>query len=209
MKAIHFDFQGIYDEFQPKVLRYLTRMLGENEAEDVTQEVFSKISQTLATFRGDSQLSTWIYRIATNAALDRIRSKSFPAANQKSLSIDPSSDNDTNEDTCDEASSTSADQQLIREEMNACIRNVMNRLPENYRTVVVLSEFEGLRDREIADILGLSLEATKIRIHRARTQLRKELAASCVFYRDERNEFACDVKNQPRNDLTTIGLKKP
>jgi len=61
------DFQKIHDEFRPKIERYLVRLVGEYEAEDLTQDVFIKISRALQTFRGESQLSTWIYRVATNA----------------------------------------------------------------------------------------------------------------------------------------------
>jgi RNA polymerase sigma-70 factor, ECF subfamily len=86
------------------------------------------------------------------------------------------------------------ERQVIREEMNACIRNVIDRLPENHSTIIVPSNLEGLRDSEIADILGQSTGAVKIRLHRARGQLRKELSSSCVFYRDEENEPACDLK---------------
>ena len=77
------EFQKIYDSFRPKILRYLTRLVSEYEAEDLTQEVFVKINQALKTFRGESQLSTWIYRIATNVALDRLRSPSFQRMVQK------------------------------------------------------------------------------------------------------------------------------
>jgi RNA polymerase sigma-70 factor (ECF subfamily) len=70
----------------------------------------------------------------------------------------------------------------------------VDRLPEPYRTVIVLSEIEGFKNLEIADILGLSLDNVKIRLHRAREKLRQGLAAGCTFHRDERNEFACDRK---------------
>jgi RNA polymerase sigma-70 factor (ECF subfamily) len=84
------EFQKIYDAFQPKILRYLIRLVGENEAEDVTQEIFVKVSQALENFRGESKLSTWLYRIATHAALDRLRSPSFQRIVQKKLSDDSS-----------------------------------------------------------------------------------------------------------------------
>jgi len=80
--------EEIYDTFKPKILRYLKRLVGEHEAEDLTQEVFTKIGEALKDFRGDSQISTWIYRIATNAALDRLRSSSFQQMTQEALSID-------------------------------------------------------------------------------------------------------------------------
>src|SRR3970040_1463702 len=69
------DFQSIHARFRPRVLRYLARLVGEAEAEDLTQAVMLKISAALPGFRGDSSVSTWIYRIATNAGLDRLRRK--------------------------------------------------------------------------------------------------------------------------------------
>ena len=78
--------------------------------------------------------------------------------------------------------------------MNECILGVVEKLPENYRTVVVLSELEGFKDDEIAEILGVSIHTAKIRLHRARARLKKDLEIHCNFYRDERNEFACDSK---------------
>ena len=73
--------------------------------------------------------------------------------------------------------------------MNACIREFIERLPPNYKMVMVLSELEGFKNDEIAEILGLSLDTVKIRLHRAREKLRKELEAGCSFYRDECDEL--------------------
>ena len=71
------DFESIHTAFRPRIHRYLTRLVGMQDAEDLTQEVFFKISQGLRAFRRESQLSTWIYRIATNVAIDRRRSSSY------------------------------------------------------------------------------------------------------------------------------------
>src|SRR5512143_409390 len=68
-------FQEIYERFQPGVLRFLSRLVGEDEAEDVVQEVFLRVDRGLEGFRGESSLGTWIYRIARNAALDRLRNR--------------------------------------------------------------------------------------------------------------------------------------
>jgi len=68
-------FQEIYERFQPGVLRFLSRLVGEEEAEDVTQEVFLRVDRGLEGFRGESSIGTWIYRIARNAALDHLRSR--------------------------------------------------------------------------------------------------------------------------------------
>jgi RNA polymerase sigma-70 factor (ECF subfamily) len=77
MEACALEFQKIYDTYQPKILRYLTRMVGESDAEDLTQDVFVKVNKALGDFRGESKVSTWLYRIATNVAMDRMRSPSI------------------------------------------------------------------------------------------------------------------------------------
>ncbi len=81
------EFQAIYTEFYPKIHRYLTYLVGMSESEDLTQDVFVKISKALQDFRGESQLSTWIYRIATNTARDKKRSRAYHLA-QENFSFD-------------------------------------------------------------------------------------------------------------------------
>jgi len=76
------DFPALYSEFYPKITRYLRRLVGEAEAEDVAQETFVKVSRSLDGFRGESRLSTWIYRIATNTAMDHLRKPSTRQSRQ-------------------------------------------------------------------------------------------------------------------------------
>jgi RNA polymerase sigma-70 factor (ECF subfamily) len=78
--------------------------------------------------------------------------------------------------------------------MNECVRLYLDRLPASYRSVLLFSEDEGLTNQQIAETLGISLEAAKIRLHRARGRLRKELGGGCDVYRDDRNELACEPK---------------
>src|SRR5512142_1564683 len=84
-------FQQIYDSFQPKIRHYLARIVGQDEAEDLTQEVFMKVIQGLPGFKNQSAVSTWLYRIATNAALDRLRRPAFQQARTTSA-IDSTGD---------------------------------------------------------------------------------------------------------------------
>lgn len=191
MSANELEFQKIYDTFQPKILRYLTRFIGESEAEDLTQETFVKVHQALENFRDESQLSTWIYRIATNTALDRLRSPSFQRGAQTSLSESLDVNGIADKVICTEEKKPLIEQQLIREEMNECIRGYIEKLPESYRTVLVLSEWEGLRNNEIAEILGVTLNIIKIRLHRAKSKLKEELETHCEFYWVE--EMPCNV----------------
>ncbi len=189
-------FESVYDEFHPRIQRYLDRLVGPTEAEDVAQEVFAKVSQALPQFKGNSSLSTWIYRIATNAAYDRLRSRS--ARSPAEVSIDrvaPVEDR-----------SPGVEQKLVRREMRDCIEQYIDRLPASYRAVVILSEHEGLTNQEIADALGVSLDTVKIRLHRARGRLRRNLGDGCSFYRDERNELACEPK--PESEPGSGGVSR-
>ncbi len=178
------DFRKIYDTFQPRILRYLRRLVGEHEAEDLTQEVFAKVSQALNRFRHESHLSTWIYRIATNATFDRKRSRAFQQTVRQQFSNEVMAEDMTHP----------VDRQLIRKEVNACIRGFVENLPTDYRLVVVLSELEELSNQEIAGVLGISLATVKIRLHRAKALLKKEFVTRCNFYRDAGNGLACDPK---------------
>jgi len=192
MSANESEFQKIYDAFQPKIIRYLTHFIGESEAEDLTQETFVKVHQALENFRDEAQLSTWIYRIATNTALDRLRSPSFQRVAQPSLSESLDETGIADKVICTEEKKPLIEQQLIREEMNECIRGYIEKLPESYRTVLVLSEWEGLRNNEIAEILGVTLNTVKIRLHRAKSKLKEELETHCEFYWVE--EMPCSVR---------------
>ncbi len=189
------EFDDIYREFNSKILHYVSKMVGSEDAEGVTQEVFLKVSQSLDTFKGDSKLSTWIYRIATNTALDRLKSSSHKHAHEE---FDPDEDMETEtSDAWIGQKKQRPEDEHIRLEMNECIREFIEKLPTDHKTVMVLSEIEGLKNQEIADVLGISLENVKIRLHRARVGLKKELSKGCDFYHDDRSELACDRKETP------------
>jgi RNA polymerase sigma-70 factor (ECF subfamily) len=191
------DFDSIYNEFHSRISRYLERMVGKGQAEDLTQEVFMKINKGLEGFEGKSSLSTWIYRLATNAALDKLHSRPFRENNQKkSLNNIDDESGAEGKDILTQEKELSAEREAIRNEMNECIREFVDKLPENYRTVIMLSELKDLKNHEIAEILDISLDAVKIRLHRARVRLKEEFEAGCNFYYNEDNELACDRKSQ-------------
>lgn len=186
------DFNEVYKKFQPKIFHYLSRLIGPSEAEDTVQEVFEKVSRKLKTFKGESKFSTWLYRIATNTAFDRLRSPSLKHASEHTpfeKIANPEARNVWNGQ-----SETAIDQNVIRKEMSACVREYIDKLPSDHRAVLILSEIEGFKNKEIADILQISLENVKIRLHRARAGLKKELDNSCDFYQNEQGTLACDRK---------------
>ena len=190
------EFSAVYDEFHPKILHYVRRMVGEQDAEGVTQVVFEKVHRRLDQFKGESSLATWIYRIATNSSLDRLKSATHRRSAAGPLAPFPL-------ETAEVAPGGAAgmihkpqppDQKIIRYEMQTCIREFIDRLPPDYRTIIILNELEGFTNRELAVILQISVAAAKIRLHRARAQLKKYLEQGCDFYHDERSELACDRK---------------
>jgi len=171
------EFQVIYNDFYPKIFRYLTNIVGGNEAEDLTQEVFVKVSRVLENFRGECKLSTWLYRIATNVAIDRMRTSSF----QLDTDLGALDISDDIEDklvwTGEEI--PSVEQSLMQREMVQCFMDYVIDLPANYRTIVALSEIEEFTNIEIAEILGLSLDVVKVRLHRGKAKLIQELKNHC------------------------------
>lgn len=196
------DFDSLYVEFWPKIHHYVTRLVGSQVAEDLTQEIFLKIRNSSATFRNESQLSTWVYRIATNAAIDKLRS----SRNQTSARTAPSTIHKADADVDIDINNIAGSQkcllpetQVIHNEMNSCIHAFIDDLPEMYHTVVILSEFEGLKNKEIAEVLGLSLGVVKIRLHRAKEKLKDAFSKNCNFYRDDRNVLACEPKGPLKN----------
>lgn len=188
------EFEEIYNTFQPRIKRYLTRMVGIAEAEDLAQDVFVKVSRGLAGFRGDAQLSTWIYRIATSVAIDRLRSPSFQRTVPGNIPDEFAAWDVYGSAVGLRETSRSVDQVVARKVGDDCVRGTIKNLPEIYRTALVLSEYENLKNQEIANILGVSLDTVKIRLHRARTKLKKELECSCELYYNEWNDFICERK---------------
>ncbi len=178
------DFQQVYDDYHVRIRRYLARLTRPADADDLTQETFVRVNEGLAGFRGEASLSTWIYRIATNVAYDRARRRGFQLEART-----------TEPDALSTLSTMPViDVEVARQEMGECVRDYVNQLPPESRAVVVLSEFEDLPDREIAEVLGISVEAAKVRLHRARARLRDLLRKGCQLSRDERNELTCEPR---------------
>lgn len=185
-------FNEIFDEYHPRIIRYLKRIVNPDDAEDLSQEVFDKINRGLNKFQGRSSLSTWIYRIATNTAIDKSRSADYKYEMVRH-SFEDETSHESSGATAAKAS-PATDQLVIRKEMSDCINEFIDNLPPDYRTVVVLSDLEGFTNKEIAEILGISLDNVKIRLHRARARLKKALKEGCDFYYTEGNTLACDRK---------------
>lgn len=177
-------FQDVVRELSPTLSSYLERMVGNPAtAEDLLQESLIKISKGLSAFEGKSSLKTWAYTIATRVANDYFRR---PEKRRNMVEIDEA------QETWDMHGDIS--EAFIVEEMNACIREVIDSLPEDYRAALVLHDLEGLTAQETADVCGTSLATAKVRIHRGRKRLEKALERTCTFYPDD-GALRCDRKN--------------
>jgi RNA polymerase sigma-70 factor (ECF subfamily) len=146
----------------------------EAEAEDAAQDTAIKVYQNLRNFRGDSQFRTWVLSIARNEGLGRLRK----AGSRREDSLDAEMDDSTGDYT--PAILTSwrevPFEALERKELGAILRKAIEGLPEIYRNVVLLRDIEEMDVRETATALGITEGAVKVRLHRARAVLQKELA---------------------------------
>lgn len=183
------EFDSLTRSTRNDLVRYATRLVGDANAEDVVQLVLSKAALALTEFRGEASPRTWLFRIATNTAHDWNRAHS-------KVRVAPL-DSDQEEFDFDFATvDASQERRLVREEMSQCVGEVLRTLPENYQDILALSDCDELTDREVADILGTTLGATKIRLHRARAKLKEALEGTCSFYRDTENTLCCDRKEK-------------
>jgi RNA polymerase sigma-70 factor, ECF subfamily len=151
-------FRTLYDENHARVRRLLTRLVGAQDAEDLTQTVFANAAKALPAFRGDAEPSTWLYRIAANVASDSLRSR---AAHEARHTVPlPAMGNEDMRAAAFGAAGVdphpSPEQQLSHRDMQACLRGEIAKLTDAYRDVFMLSALGGLSDDEIAQTLGIS-----------------------------------------------------
>lgn len=170
-------FEAIVDRYQARVFRLACRLTSDTDAPDVLQETFLQVYRHLPSFRGESQFGTWLYRIATNAALMHRR-----AAERRPVeSLDaflPRFDADgTHAATPAELQIVSrVDELLDRETLAEKARTVIARLPDAYRHAFVLRDLEEMPTAQVAQVLGIEAAAVRQRVHRARLMLRGYLS---------------------------------
>jgi RNA polymerase sigma-70 factor, ECF subfamily len=168
-------FRDAVEQYQARIYGFLSRMCRSREdAKDALQDTFLSAFRAFESFRGESSMSTWLYRIATNACLKiRRRGKYEP---ERELSLDefmPSRESREPVQIAD--GSASPERVLLDKELQQAVESAIAELPGPYRIVLVLRDIEGLPAEEVAQVLGLSVPAVKSRLHRARLFLRQRL----------------------------------
>lgn len=168
-------YERLVTEHGGRMLAVARRMLRqEEEARDAVQEAFVLAFRGLARFEGQSRLSTWLHRIVVNAALMKLRSRrAHPEESIEPLL--PTFQQDGHATSRYSEWPERPDSELARAELRRTVRAAIDRLPESYRTVLLLRDIEELDTAEVAGLLGVSANAVKIRLHRARQALRELL----------------------------------
>jgi len=179
-------FFEIYDAHQGGVRRFIQATIRDAwAADDLVQETFLRVLNKIDTLKDGSKLRAWIYSIALNLCRDHLRSRnvrpqevaSYPETVQLMEHMPVPSSTET---------------ALAHHQMNACIQRKIDMLPESFRTVLWLYDVNGFSQYEIAQVLDITVENVKVRLHRARKSLKKILQTHCIFERDERDVLVCE-----------------
>ena len=159
-----------------RAYRLAVRIAGNaQDAEEAVQDAFWSVVRKIDTFRGDSAIGSWIYRIVANAAYEKVRRRS-PASVEISLDeLLPTFHGDGRYAGVVADWSSSIDDAAVQTELRAVLSSAVSELPAHYRAVIVLHDVEGLSMAEVADALGITVTTAKTRAHRARLLLRKRL----------------------------------
>lgn len=165
----HRAMEALYHRYKRRVYGLVTRIAGTTDADEVAQEVFVRIYRGLPKFRGDSQLGTWIYRLAVNAALSYVTKR---AKRQHG-----------GDELIGELPAPPAPRRDPR--LSARIEDAMNDLPPGYRAVLVLHDVEGLSHEECASIMGCRVGTSKSQLHKARARMRELLGPELAAEREQ------------------------
>jgi len=170
-------FETIVQRYQARVFRLACRLTSDTDAPDVLQDTFLQVYRHLGSFRGDSQFSTWLYRIATNAALmHRRASNRRPSESLEDYLPEFDADGVHKATPAELQIASRADELLDRQFLAGKARDVVARLPDLYREAFVLRDLEDMSTARVAQALGIEPAAVRQRVHRARLMLRGYLS---------------------------------
>lgn len=193
--------EHIWHEFAGKLSQFIrSRVSDSATAEDILQDVFVKIQKRLGELQERAKLQGWIYQITRNAIIDHYRTRKETVAVPETLPAEPDGQ----------------DGEL--EELKASFLRMIYSLPEPYREALILTEFDGLTQQQLAERLGISLSGAKSRVQRGRAQLKRMLDECCTFEFDRRGKVidctprargGCDECNSPseKNSSSSPPLK--
>src|SRR5882762_1473835 len=167
----------LLDTYGDRVYRLAIRITGnEQDAEEVAQDALWTAARKIGTFKGESAFGSWIYRIAANAAYQKLRSRRGKAREVALDDVLPTLDGDGRHFEPMADWSERVDERALTGELREVLERAIGGLPPDYRTALVMHDVEGLSNPDIAETLGISLPAVKSRVHRSRLWVRKQLS---------------------------------
>jgi len=179
-------YWDIYETYYERVRRFIFLMVKDMwVAEDLLQETFVKVQKNLTQLNDSQKTSSWIFRIAFNICQDHFRNSNRKVQHENSFQLAEIFPHPL-----------SSHNLLEQQEMSRCVQEQTKLLPESLRTPLLMFDMMGFSHREIADILDISLENTKVRLHRARKQLKVILKNKCHLEIDERNILVCEPRQK-------------
>jgi len=176
------NFWDIYYEYQPRVRKFAIYFVKDDwAADDITQDTFEKVQARLDQLQDPAKLSSWIFRIAYNRCQDHFRDAQKEIKNGQTL---------TGQMQIQDI--LPLDKKLEVHQMSQCVQDKVRLLPESLRSVLIMFDAMGFRQKEIADILDISPGNVKTRLHRARRKLKDILEKDCRLEKDERDVLICE-----------------
>jgi RNA polymerase sigma-70 factor (ECF subfamily) len=177
------ELQHDWNAFRDRLHDFIVRRIGDrDDAEDLLHDVLVKMQESLGSLRDHSRVQAWAYQITRNVITDYYRRRQAHASRTATL------------DDLDDISGEDAASSVERE-IAACLRPMVEHLPESYRDAVLLADLDGITQREVAERLGISLSGAKSRVQRGREKLRELLYKCCTF---ELDRLGAIVDARPR-----------
>jgi RNA polymerase sigma-70 factor (ECF subfamily) len=175
------DLFAIHDRYYQRVRKFiLASVKNESVADDLIQETFIRIQENLEKVRDPEKISSWIFQIAHRLCQDHFRT------------LKKSSTQEEIHDGLANLEETPLQKKLEQGEMSQCVQDKLSLLPESQRSIIIFSDIMEFSHQEIADILGLTAENVKVRLHRARKKFKAILEKECTFEVDERSVLVCE-----------------
>src|SRR5882724_5081711 len=169
--------EHLLDTYGDRVYRLAIRITGnEQDAEEVVQDALWTAARKIDTFKGESAFGSWFYRIAANAAYQKLRARQSKRHEVPWADLSPSFDEQGHHAEPVGDWSARVEEPALQTELRTVLTTAINDLPGDYRTAFVLHDVEGLSNPEIAETLNISLAAVKSRVHRSRLFLRQRLS---------------------------------
>ncbi len=173
-------FAALFEPLRPMIFAVAVRLVGPDDADDVVMETFLKAWRALPGFAGRASLKTWLLRIARNAALDLLRSRSRRGVYEQSLDEAAPEDGVRFEETVPDPRAAPPDLEAMRKDLGIALERALAELDPSHRTVFLLREVDGLSYKEIAEAVGVRLGTVMSRLFYARRALRRSLRAQGV-----------------------------